>query len=113
MLPKSIYRLLPYFYISVSLFCLSVVESRLIYFPSTMLMITAALVLWMRRRNVVNSVKYTRLEKTASKKKSNSWFNESINMGKHERRLGDERDFPLLDDNGSMIAFDRRRQQSC
>ena len=113
MLPKSIYQLLPYFYIGASLFCMSAVESQLIYFPSAVLMIAAALVFWMRRKSAENPAKFIDLPKTASEEKFNSWLDESIDMTDHERRLGDERDFPLLDDSGAMIAFDRRRQQVC
>ena len=113
MLPKSIYQLLPYIYISISLLCVLVVESSLIFFPSAVLIMAATLVFWMRYKNAVNPAKYIDLTKTAPERESDLLFDQSADIIDHERRLDDKRVFPLLDDNGAMIAFDRRRQQAC
>ena len=109
MLPKSIYQLLPYIYICISLLCIWVVESSLIFFPSVVLIIAATLVLWMRHKNAANPIKYIDLTKTASEKEPDLLFDQSDDIVDHERRLDDERGFPLLDDNGAMVAFDRRK----
>lgn len=39
-------------------------------------------------------------------------FAEENDLPDHERRIDDDRDFPLDDDNGMMIPFDRRNKKN-
>ena len=112
MLPRSIYRLLPYFYIGLGLIFMLLVESRLIFFPSILLMVAGVLVLWMRHRNAVDPVEYINAGKLIKDKEPELWLDESADLPDHERRIGDDRKFPLVDDNDVMIPFERRKDSS-
>jgi hypothetical protein len=108
-LPRSIYHLLPYFYICLGLLCMILVESRLIFFSSTLLMVAGALVLWMRYKNSVDPVEYINSGKPIKDEESEQWLDESTGLLDHERRIDDDRAFPLVDDNGVLIPFERRK----
>lgn len=108
MLPNSLYKLLPYFYISLGLLCALLVESRMVLLPSALLVATGALVLWMRYRNAVEPEAYIDSSDTRYEEESEVSLAGNEEIPDHERRIGDERDFPLLDDQGNMIAFNRR-----
>jgi hypothetical protein len=84
-----------------------IVESRLILFSSVLLIAAGALVLWMRHNNTADPVEYINTDEDVE-----FLINEDTNLRDHERRIDDDRDFPLLDDNGAMVAFDRRTDQS-
>lgn len=104
MLHRSVYQLLPYVYITLGVLCLLVVDSQLIWFSSALLFAAGGLVLWMRHRNSVDPVEYISTNEACDDDMQLS----SEDIRDHERRFGDEREFPLIDDNGAMIAFDRR-----
>lgn len=112
MLPRPIYQLLPYFYICLGLLCMLIVESSLIFFSSTLLIMAGGLVLWMRHRNSVDPVEYINAGNAIRDEEFELWVDESVDLPDYERRLGDQREFPLLDDDGTMIAFDRRKDGS-
>ena len=112
MLPRPIYQLLPYFYICLGLLCMLIVESSLIFFSSTLLMMAGSLVLWMRHRNSVDPVEYINAGNAIKDEESELWLDDSVDLPDYERRIGDDREFPLLDDNGMMIPFDRRTDKS-
>ena len=107
MLPKSIYQFLPYFYIAVGLICILVVESKLIFFSSTLLIGAGALVLWMRRNNAVEPEAYIK-SSSVSEEDNFDVIMDDNELPDHERRIDDERDFPLVDDDGVLIPFERR-----
>ncbi len=112
MMPKSIYQLLPYFYISLGLLCPLFVESNLIFFSSALLIAVGSVVLWMRHTNMVDPVEYIKADNNLSDDESDLFLDDNANLPDHERRFGDERAFPLVDDNGVMIPFDRRSKKS-
>ncbi|MFC1588868.1 hypothetical protein ACFL3P_01200 [Pseudomonadota bacterium] len=112
MLPRSVYQSLPYLYISLGLICMLFVESRLIFFSSTLLITAGALVLWMRRMNSVEPEEYINSGQIMAEEAATPFIDEDDERPDYERRIGDERAFPLVDDNGGMIAFDRRADQS-
>ena len=111
MLPKLIYQSLPYFYIGLGLVCLLIVESRLIFFSSALLIAVGGMVLWMRQRRSVVSVKYNRNRRGESEE-LDLFVNEEVVLPDHERRIGDVRKFPLTDDDGVLVPFDRRSHES-
>ncbi|MDH5610904.1 MAG: hypothetical protein OEY66_00420 [Gammaproteobacteria bacterium] len=108
MIPKSIYQLLPYIYISLGMLCLLIVESRLILFSSVLLIAAGGLVLLMRHNNADDSVESV----NSVDDDSEIILDESSHPFDHERRVDDDRGFPLLDNRDAMIAFDRRKKQS-
>ena len=112
MLPKSIYKLLPYFYIGLGLFFMIKVESRLIFFSSSLLITAGVLVLWMRHKNKVDPVEYINDLEVLNNEDSEIILDASTNSLDHDRRFDNERSFPLIDDNDGMIAFDRRTDKS-
>ena len=109
MLPKSIYQSLPYFYIGLGLLCLLLVESRLILISSTLLIAAGGFVILMRYRNSVDPVEYIK-QGQIKEKNLEDYLEESADFPDHERRIGDEREFPVVDDNGVVIPFDRRNK---
>lgn len=104
MLPKSVYQSLPYIYIALGLLCLLIVESRLILFSSTLLIAAGGLVLWMRHNNAAYPVKPV----NKTDENSEIILDERSLPLDYERRIDNDRSFPLLDDRGALIAFDRR-----
>ena len=107
MIPKSIYQLLPYFYITLGLLCPLFVESNLIFFSSALLIAVGSMVLWMRHTNMVDPVEYFKTDNILNDE-SEILLNDDANLPDHERRFGDEREFPLVDDSDVIIPFDRR-----
>jgi len=107
MLPRLLYQLLPYLYIGMGLLCFLVVDSPLIFFSSALLIAAGLLVLWMRRRNSDIQVKF-KPEKVRKVRASVRVTQEKSSPPDYERRTGEERGFPLIDNNGGMIAFNRR-----
>ena len=112
MLQKSIYKALPYLYVVVGLLCMLFIDSTLVFFPSILLISVAALVLWMRYRNSVDPVEYIEASSVANDEYLEHFLDENSDLPDHERRFGDQRDFPLVDDNDVMIPFDRRSKKS-
>ncbi|MCK5262574.1 MAG: hypothetical protein KAJ92_02760 [Gammaproteobacteria bacterium] len=84
-------------------------ESRLIFFSSTLLMVAGALVLWMRYKNSVDPVEYINAGMQVKDGESELLIDKSSDLPDHERRFGDDREFPLVDDNGVLIPFERRK----
>ena len=107
MIPKSIYQFLPYLYIAVGLICMLLVDSKLIFFSSALLIGAGALVLWMRHNNAVEPVVYIK-SSSVSAEENFDVIADNNELPDHERRVDDERDFPLVNDDGVLIAFDRR-----
>ena len=112
MLPKSVYRLLPYFYICLGISCMIIIESRLIFFSSTLLITAGVLVLWMRHRNAVEPVEYVDDLESLNNDESEIILDESTMPPGYDRRFDNERSFPLIDHNEGLIAFDRRVNKS-
>jgi len=112
MLPKSIYKLLPYFYIGMGLFFMIKVESRLIFFSSSLLITAGCLVLWMRHRNTVDPVEYVNDLEALNNDDSEIILDESTIPPGYDRRFDNERSFPLVDNKEGLIAFDRRVKKS-
>ena len=112
MLPKFIYRLLPYFYIGLGVYCLIVVESRLIFISSTFLILAGCLVLWMRHRNAIEPVEYVDNLEALNNDDSEIVLDESTIPPGYDRRFDDDRNFPLVDNKEGLIAFDRRVKKS-
>lgn len=105
MLPKTLYQALPYLYIVSGVFFGVVVESGFVLISSALLMVAGSLVLWMRHHSPASSS--TESEPEVQNLKARSW--DDIFQAEQERRLlGIARAFPLVDNNGNMIAFDRR-----
>jgi hypothetical protein len=111
MLPRLIYQLLPYFYIGLGLVCILIVESRLIFFSAALLIAAGGMVLWMRQRKPVDLVKSSKKSEALSEEELGLFINEEVDFPDHERRIGDERQFPLTDDNGVLVPFDRRNHE--
>ena len=86
-----------------------IVESRLIFFSSALLIAAGGLVLWMRYHNAAEPVEYVKPDDSELLLDA---INDDDSFHDHERRIDDDRGFPLLDDNGAMIAFDRRSKES-
>ena len=118
MLPKLIYRLLPYFYIGLGLLCMLVVESSWIFLSSLSLIAAGGIVLWMRHNNAVNPVEYVDINEIPDEEDEAPVEVEEIVIEgnadplDHERRIDDERNFPIIDDKGGIIAFNRRTDES-
>ena len=110
MLPKSIYQSLPYIYISLGLFCMMIVESRLILFSSVLLIAAGGLVLLLRRgaADSVDPVEHV----NNVDEDSEIILDASTNSLDNDRRFQSERSFPLIDDKDGLIAFDRRTNKS-
>ena len=108
MLPRSIYQLLPYFYIGMGLFLVYVVESRLVFLSTALLIAAGALVLWMRRDKDVEPDEYLNTDKTKNDEDAELLSDKSFDYLNHERRSNRNRSFPLVDNRDGMIAFDRR-----
>jgi len=112
MLPKFVYQLLPYFYIGLGIFCMIIIESRLIFFSSALLIAAGVLVLWMRHKNAVSPVEYVDDLESLKNEDTEIILDESTNPPGYDRRFDSERSFPLIDHNDGMIAFDRRVNKS-
>ncbi|MDH5388928.1 MAG: hypothetical protein OEY06_10815 [Gammaproteobacteria bacterium] len=107
MLPKSIYQSLPYIYIGLGIFCMMIVESRLILFSSVLLIVTGGLVLLMRRSAADSVEPVNKIDDD-----SEIVLDASTNSLDSDRRFEGERSFPLIDDKEGLIAFDRRTNKS-
>lgn len=112
MLPRVIYQLLPYIYIALGVVCMLIVESRLIFFSSSLLIAAGVLVLWMRQKNSVEPAQSSKDSEALKAEEIELLYDEVVSMPDHERRIGDDRRFPLVDDNGVMIPFERRSHES-
>ena len=108
MFPKFVYQLLPYFYISLGLLCMLVIESPMRFIPSVLLISAGGLVLWMRHNNTVDPAEYINAGQTLKDKVSAHLQEKGFDSLSNERRFFPKRSFPLLDGDGAMIAFDRR-----
>jgi len=106
MLPGSIYKLLPYFYIGLGLISALVVDSKLVFFSSVLLVTAGVLVLWMRHHAVRKFV--TKSKQELLEESLDLTLDSSNYFPDHERRIDDDREFPVVDDNGVLIPFDRR-----
>ena len=105
MLPKTLYVSLPYLYIAIGVFCGVVLESDIVLLFSIILMLMGFLVLWMRH----NSQGYSKAESVSitHQIKSRSW-NDVFQAEQERRLIGLIREFPLIDNSGNLIPFDRR-----
>lgn len=112
MLPRFIYRLLPYFYIGLGLCCIIIFESRLVFISSALLIAAGCLVLWMRHKNAVNPVEYVDDLETLNNDDTEIILDASTMPPGYDRRFDNERSFPLIDDKEGLIAFDRRTNES-
>jgi hypothetical protein len=105
MLPDMLYKSLPYLYIAAGVFFGIVIESNIVFISSALLMTAGFLVLWMRH----HPLEYSDVESVPEVQgpKTENW--DDIFQAEDERRLpGIARTFPLIDDSGCRIAFDRR-----
>ncbi|MCW8830698.1 MAG: hypothetical protein OQK32_04160, partial [Gammaproteobacteria bacterium] len=87
------------------------VDSSLVFYPSILLIAAAVLVFWLRYRNSVDPVEYIKADNPLNDDGLEEIMNETSNLPEHERRFGDEREFPLVDDNDVIIPFDRRTKK--
>lgn len=104
MLPDTIYRMLPYIYIVVGVLCAMLVESELVYVSSVVLVFTGLLVLWMR---YAGGAHYEQ-EKHASGPSLVAEFDLRPRIKKERRQTDIQREFPLINNKGEIIALDRR-----
>jgi hypothetical protein len=98
MLLSPIYKSLPYIYIVAGLFCWWALRTNFSLIFAAALVLAGFIVLWMRRRAKQMSV-YRAPEKD----------DEHIIRFGERRFLVEEREFPIVDSNDNMVAFDRRR----
>ena len=105
MLPNALYKSLPYLYIAIGVFFGTVIESNIIFVSSALLMTAGFLVLWMRHHPVEHSS--TGYTHESPNLKSRDW-SDVFQADQERRRLDTPRAFPLIDNDGNMIAFDRR-----
>ena len=104
MLPDTIYRALPYIYIVVGVACAVFIASPLVYVASAVLVVAGLIVFWMRH---AWGAKYRPILR-----KTHSPAGSASAGQKHEehdrRRTSARREFPIINHNGEIIAFDRR-----
>ena len=105
MLPNPLYQSLPYLYIIAGVLLALVIESDIVLAPTLLLMFTGSLVLWMRHRPLADSS--TGSVSEVQSLKSRNW-NDIFQAEQERRLLGTTRTFPLIDNQGNMISFDRR-----
>lgn len=102
MLPDTIYRLLPYIYIVVGVVFALLIDSALVYISAVLLVITGFLVLWLR---YAGGARYRPLAQ-------DSYVAADMTPEHHartERRHADDvHEFPIINNNGEIIALDRR-----
>lgn len=105
MLPRKLYELLPFLYILTGVVCAALINSTIVLISSMLLIVTGVFVLLMRRnfrKSLNKSYRMYRAE-----------YEEAIVDG-IERRSGNERRlrkviaWPILDDAGNRIIYDRR-----
>ena len=105
MLPKTLYKSLPYLYIFIGAFVGLNIESRFVLFSSALLMMAGFIVLWMRHSKHGEMGVEALYDKPMIR--TRDW--EEIFQADQERRRSSEvRAFPLLDNNGNVVPFDRR-----
>jgi len=109
MFPRLIYQLLPYLYFGLGLLCILIADSPFIFLSAALFIAAGWLVMWMRHRNLVDPVEYIKASKVPSDKAATASFSdEKSSPPDYERRSADQRSFPLIDNSGGMIAFNRR-----
>jgi hypothetical protein len=105
MLPNTLYKSLPYLYIIAGVFFGIFIDSNIVFISSALLMVAGFLVLWMRHYPLEHT--FVESVPEVHKFKQRNW--DDVFQAEQERRmLGMARTFPLIDDDGNMIAFDRR-----
>ena len=105
MLPNPLYQSLPYLYIIAGILLALVIESDIVLAPTLLLMFTGSLVLWMRHRPLADSGIGSTPEVRSLKERS---WNDVFQAEQERRLLGVARTFPLIDNQGNLIPFDRR-----
>jgi hypothetical protein len=106
MLPNPLYQLLPYLYIVTGALLALVIESDIVLLSTLLLMVAGFLVLWMRHRPLADSSSGT-VHPPVREHTTRNW--NDIFQAEQERRLiGITRTFPLIDNQGNLIPFDRR-----
>jgi len=110
MLPRSIYEALPYLYIAAGLLCRVFIDSDIVYIPSALLVLAGLIVIWMRRKATMK-FKFSKPGKRPRiKGVPLSVTDSGYQLRERVRRLPEEDlEFPITDDNGNMVAFNRRQ----
>lgn len=122
MLPRLIYELLPYLYLSVGLFSGLVFDSDVIFVAATLLISSGVAVLFMRyhyrKNNVQAMLAATNLNSrmnyafAVNENRNNQYVpravTEHINRAKNDRRRHPINQFPLMDDLGKIVMHERR-----
>lgn len=99
MLPRSVYKMLPYLYIAIGLLCAWAIDSDIVFIPSVLLMSAGLIILWMRRKP--GQARATLVNKGSVVC--------TYQLREGDRRLPEEdQEFPITDDNHNMVPFDRR-----
>jgi hypothetical protein len=100
MLPRSLYKSLPYLYIVTGLLCWAAIDSNIALIPSVLLVSAGLLVLWMRHK-AKQELEYGPPVKAS--------VEEEYQLRERIRRLPEtDQKFPITDDGENMIAFNRR-----
>lgn len=109
MLPRSIYKALPYLYIVAGLLSWVLIDSDIVYFPLVILVSAGLIVIWMRRETKKTYVFSKISEDSRIGGVPLSVEDSEYKLRERTRRLPEENlEFPITDDNHNLIAFNRR-----
>lgn len=118
MLPRLIYELLPYLYLSIGFFSGLVFDSDIIFIAATLLIASGVAILFMRyhyRKNNIQamlSATSMNYEFAANddfdQQYSPRQMTEYVNRSLKDRRQHPIHEFPLMDNLGKIIMHDRR-----
>lgn len=108
MLPESLYKALPFIYISLGTVCVLAVDSDIIFIPAFLLVAAGCMILWMRYQPRRDEKKI-KARKKPKKSKLASELGYAYKARERDRRVPTgKQEFPLTDDHGNLIAFERR-----
>lgn len=105
MLPYPLYRLLPYLYIAAGALLMLVIESDIIFLSILLLIGAGFMVLWMRYHPLTDTAAGSAHETPGLKTRN---WNDVFQADQERRLVGITRTFPLIDNQGNLIPFDRR-----